>query len=99
MKCTDVKTQLPLLFSQERDEIEDPEIRAHLAKCPTCRQEWQEFEQLGKLLATNPEPRVAIDLVSIYRRAALHEARTGRRWRWLGLAASTLLLVGGSCAL
>jgi hypothetical protein len=95
MNCTDVKAQLPFLLSEDREQVEDLELREHVAKCPNCLQEWQELEQLGKLLAANPEPVVAVDLVSLYRRAALQEARRGRRWRWVGMAASILLLVGG----
>jgi hypothetical protein len=99
MNCTDVKAQLPFLSPQDREQIEDPEIRAHLASCPSCLQEWQELEQLGTLLSANPEPRVVVDLASLYRRAAMQEARTSRRWRWLGIAASLLLLLGGAGAL
>jgi hypothetical protein len=99
MNCTECKNRLPLLLSPARDEIEDPEVCAHLAACPACLQEWQEFEQLGKLLSANPEPRVAVDLSSLYRQAAAAEAQSSRRWRWLGLAAGLFLLVGGSVAL
>ncbi len=99
MNCTDVKTQLPLLLSEDREQIEDPELRAHLATCPSCHQELLELKQLGKLLDAKPEPQVVVDLASLYRRAALQEARTGRRWRWVGIAASLLLLIGGTAAL
>jgi hypothetical protein len=99
MNCTDCQSRLSLRFSQAADEIEDPEIRAHLAQCPACQQEWQELEQLGKYLATDPEPGVAVDLVAIYRQAALGHARSSRRWRWLGMAAGLLLILGGAAAL
>lgn len=99
MNCTTCRSQMPLLYSRMGDEIDDPEFRAHLVLCPGCLQEWQEFAQLGNLLDANPEPRVAVDLVGLYRRAALLEARRGRRWRWLGMAAALLLLLGGSIAL
>jgi Putative zinc-finger len=98
MNCNDVKAQLPFLLSEDREQPEDLELRAHLAQCPSCVQEWQELQQLGKLLADNPEPVVAVDLVSLYRRAALQEARSSRRWRWVGMAASILLLIGGAGA-
>ncbi len=74
MNCTDVKAQLPFLFSQVAEQAEDPELRAHLATCPSCRQELLAFEQLGQLLEANPEPPVVVDLASLYRHAALQEA-------------------------
>ena len=58
MNCTDVKAQLPFLLSQDREQIEDSELRAHLATCPSCHHEWLELEQLGKLLDANPEPPI-----------------------------------------
>src|ERR1700722_11916096 len=99
MNCTDVKAQLPFLFSQDPDLIEEPEIRVHLSNCSSCQQEWHELMQLGMLLNANPAPPVAVDLVSLYRNAALREARSSRRWRWLGMAASVFALVGTGWAL
>ncbi len=94
MNCNDVKAQLPLLLAADRNEIEEPDLRRHLAGCAECRRAWQELEQLGQLLSASPEPAVRVDLGSLYRQAEVRQARTAKRWRWLGLAASFLLIVG-----
>jgi hypothetical protein len=99
MNCTDVKAQLTFLFSQNPDLIDELEIRVHLANCSNCQQEWQELTQLGRLLDANPALPVTVDLLSLYRRAAQQETRSNRRWRWLGMAASLLALVGGGWAI
>ena len=99
MNCTDVKAQLPFLFSQNSDLIEESEIRVHVSNCPSCKQEWQELVLLGTLLDANPPPPATVDLLSLYRHATLREARSSRRWRWLGVAASLLALAGGVWAI
>jgi hypothetical protein len=99
MNCTDVKAQLPFLFSQDTDLAEESAIRDHLSHCTSCQQEWQELTQLGRLLDANPAPPVTVDLVSLYRHAAQREARSSQRWRWLGIAASLLALVGSVWAI
>ena len=99
MNCTDLKARLTFLFSQDPDLVEEQEIRVHIANCPSCQREWQDLVQLGSLLDANPAPPVTVDLVSLYRRAGVREARNSRRWRWLGMVASLFALVGGVWAI
>ena len=94
MNCSDVKAQLPLFLGADQNEIDQPELRRHLAGCADCRQAWQELRQIGQLLAASPEPAVRVDVGLLYRRAATRQARTAKNWRWLGLAASFLLVAG-----
>ncbi len=99
MNCTAVKAQMPLCLSAGVLAPTEPDIRAHVANCEDCRRAWEELLELGKLLDVGPEPTVRIDLAALYRQAAGRQARTGRRWRWLGLAASLLLALGSVWAL
>jgi hypothetical protein len=99
MNCTDVKSQLPLLPATNLEEISDPAVRAHLTGCVDCRQEWHEWQQLGTLLSSGAEPQMKIDLTALYREAGARQVRSTRYWRWLGLAASLFLALGGALAL
>ncbi|CAN5355712.1 hypothetical protein BH10PLA2_BH10PLA2_37770 [soil metagenome] len=99
MNCTDVRPELPHLLATNLDDISDSTLRAHLAGCADCRHEWLEWQQLGKVLDSTTEPEVRVDLTALYREAAARQSRSTRRWRWLGLAATFLLAVGGAWAL
>jgi hypothetical protein len=95
MNCREVKTRLPLCLRADARDPDDPALRGHLVTCPDCRHAWEELVQLGTMLPAGPEPTMQIDLAGLYREAALRQARSHRRWRWLGLAATLLLALGG----
>jgi hypothetical protein len=84
-----------LLLSANAEDPSDPGVRRHLSECADCRKAWRELKELGELLRAGSEPVPQVSLVNLYREAAQRQARSTRRWRWVGLAAALLLALGG----
>jgi len=61
MDCTDVLRELAALIYGETDEETTREARAHLARCSTCRKEWEETRAVTRLLDTWEGPEAAGD--------------------------------------
>ncbi len=83
---------------------EERELQAHLARCPSCRAEWEALQAVSSFLSQVPLASPGVDLaLHVEERLRLQVKR--RRWvlglmamgLWLGLALSGL--VGGSTLL
>jgi anti-sigma factor RsiW len=83
---------------------EETELRAHLARCPSCQAEWQALQAVSRFLARAALVSPQVDLpLRIEERLRLQRER--RRWvlglvtscLWLGLTLSSF--VGGSTLL
>jgi len=83
---------------------EERELQVHLARCPSCRAEWEALQAVSSFLAQVPLASPGVDLaLRVEERLRLQEER--KRWvlgllvtgLWLGLALSGL--VGGSALL
>jgi hypothetical protein len=81
MTCTDVRARLALLLSGDLPAAEVDEIRQHLTRCPSCREERTAIAQLRHLLDAVPAPAAVVNLSRLYRDAAEGQARRLRRWR------------------
>jgi anti-sigma factor RsiW len=99
MKCTDVRTNLPLLIYGDLPLEEEAELRNHLAGCPDCRREHEAIQGVRRLLDAAPVPAVEVDVPRLFQSAAARQMRRLRRWRRIALAAgalaAALLLVVG----
>jgi hypothetical protein len=87
----------------------DPELAAHVAECPLCRDAWLVARGMGQLPAGSddlrmlPEPsviwrRAELRRIALLRRKALAPVILCRRLAWLaaGLAAALLTIIHGS---
>jgi hypothetical protein len=87
MNCADVRLRLAALLYGDLPDDEASEVRAHLARCPSCRREQVRIAEVSRLLDAVPAPPVAVDLSRLYREAAVRHERRLRRWRRVGLIA------------
>lgn len=96
MNCTEVCTRLPAWLAGDLPADEMSQLNAHLADCPSCRQEQTALIEVRRLLDAVPTPAVAVDLARLYRDAAERQRRRLRRWRRLAcasVAAAAVLLL------
>ena len=89
MNCSDLHDQLALLLYGDLPPAEKANVEKHLAGCPDCRRELRALESVRRLLSSQPEPKVRIDLPELYREAAKRQER--RLWRW---RRATVLVTG-----
>ena len=98
MKCTDVRTALPLLIYGEPTP-EDAALQKHLASCPDCRREQEALLGVRRSLNDSSVPQVSLDWTQFHRLLAERQLRRVRRWRLvavaLGTVAALLLLAIG----
>jgi hypothetical protein len=87
MNCAAVRARLASLLYGDLPAVEADEVRQHLTRCPSCREEQTAIAQLRPLLDAVPAPAVAVDLPRLYRDAAAGQARRLRRWRGAAVAA------------
>src|SRR5262245_38927942 len=99
MKCTDVRTSLPLLIYGDVPPEEEAELRNHLGGCPACHSEYEALCCARRLLDAAPVPAVEVDVPRLFQSVAARQARRLKRWRRVALAAgafaAALLLVVG----
>ena len=99
MKCTDVRTALPLLLYGEPSAEKEAALNNHLAGCADCRREYAALQNVRRLLDTASTPRVEVDLPRLYQTQAARQAHAMRRWRRIasiaGAVAALLLLAVG----
>lgn len=104
MKCEDIQG----LFSGYVDGELDPEerelVKKHLGECPTCQEEWREFNQVVQITRSLPEIESPSDLLQWVREGVAPFSKTGRILRAIarplsfrvpawGLVAAVLLMV------
>jgi hypothetical protein len=98
MKCTEIRSLLAEYASGGLSPDQSSTIEAHLAGCPSCRQEAEALHRICRLLSATPAPEVRVDVPALYREAEHRERRRARRWRRaavvLGLAALVLVVLG-----
>ena len=51
MNCDDVKKEMPSLYFGEASEDEREKLMAHIAKCPVCKQEWEDIRTTDSVMA------------------------------------------------
>ncbi len=90
MKCTDVRTALPLLLYGDVSAEKKAALNDHLAGCPACRRERQALEGVRCLLDSAPVPPVEVDLPRLYQTQAARQTQRLRRWRRVALVAGTV---------
>jgi anti-sigma factor RsiW len=92
MRCTDVRTALPLLIYGETSP-QDAALRKHLADCPACHCEFEALASIRRLLDNAVVPHVAVDLTQIHRTLAERQRRRARRWQHVAIALGSLAAV------
>ncbi len=85
MNCQEARTRMPDLLQGETDATAEP-VRAHLASCPACWQEWRELSEtwarLGILPEEAPSPRLRRDFYRLLEAARCQAAPAIRiPWR------------------
>ena len=84
MNCQEARTRIPDLLQEGPGAAAEP-LRAHLASCPACWQEWQELNEtwtrLGILPEEAPSPRLRRDFYRLLEAARL-EAAPAIRTAW-----------------
>jgi hypothetical protein len=97
MNCADVRARLPALLYGDLPPAETEQVRHHLGRCDSCRNEQANLADVRRLLDAVPAPAVTVDLPGLYRAAAAQQAGRLRRWRRVAcasLAAAAALVVG-----
>jgi anti-sigma-K factor RskA len=56
MRCADISPNLPAFVLGGMEPEEEAEIRRHLATCPVCRDELEEFSKVNRALQAAPPP-------------------------------------------
>jgi hypothetical protein len=96
MNCTDVRARLPALLYGDLPSGEADQVRLHLGRCDSCRNEYAALADVGRLLDAVPAPAVTVDLAGLYREAAARESRRLGRWRriaWAALATAAAVVL------
>jgi anti-sigma factor RsiW len=97
VNCDQIRLRMLELVSGDLPAVTADDVRSHLAECPTCRQEEEQWKRLFDQLNELPVPAMAIDFPRLYREVAEAEQRRSRRWRRAAFAcmaaAAALLLL------
>jgi len=98
MKCEDLKLELPGLLWGELAPSDREKALKHLAECPACQKEWQEFKAVQSVMSKLGEENPLREVVFIERKHP--ESPLLKLWNWLtspgalqwGLAAALILI-------
>jgi hypothetical protein len=90
MNCTQVRNRLPELLYEDLSAADRQQLQDHLAQCSECRSEYTSLQEVHQALNRVSVPEVSVNLPLLYRQAADHQARAGRRWRRFALAVGAL---------
>jgi hypothetical protein len=96
MNCADARARLAALLYGDLPDGEARDVRHHLGRCDSCRNEYAALADVGRLLDAVPAPAVTVDLAGLYREAAARQSRRLRRWRrvaWASLAAAAAVVL------
>jgi hypothetical protein len=86
MKCKKAQRHFPDLLTGELDENKRIEIEEHIAKCASCKKEWEKlssfWEKVGKLPEEQPSKKMHdhfYTMLEAFKRGVLHEKTTPKR--------------------
>lgn len=79
MRCSDVKSDLPLYSDDILKEAERADLDAHLDRCPLCRQALSEYQEVKNGLRSLARPLLSDDRLQALRQSVLAELRPAVR--------------------
>lgn len=83
MTCPEVRPLLSAYYDRELEPAQLCAVAEHLAACPACRQELNDFGKLGELLGTGRDCRVPVGLwerIAASADRSRRPRRLGRDW-------------------